>query len=131
FQGALDDTWEVSGCPMSTMGMSSGKFGTWATWESRGQVFVSRIDALENLKPERPGEEGGKNKHPAFAQSDSGQGLLAWSMGSGWQKPGQLAYQFFDRSGHPVGESILGEPMAVWNRPAVYARPDGRLGIIY
>lgn len=131
FEGVNAHGWEVKGFPMSTTVMSAGKTNTWAAWESSGEVYVSSIENPDRLNPLKPGGQGTRNKHPAFVQNAKGEGLLAWSIGSGWQKPGTLAYQFFDQSGQPVGEPALGDTIPVWSRPAVAARADRHFIIVY
>lgn len=131
FVGVNVHEWETNRCPMSTAIMASGKANTWAAWESKDQVYLSMIGNLSQIQPVNPGSGEKKNKHPALAQNDAGEVLLAWSIGAGWKKAGTLGYQLFDASGRPLGDPIVGETVPVWSRPAVAALSEGYFVVLY
>ncbi|MBT3605380.1 MAG: hypothetical protein HN521_20135, partial [Candidatus Latescibacteria bacterium] len=110
FAGLNAHAWEANSCPMSTAVMYKGDH-TWAAWETRGQVYFSRVGNLEQVHPLNPNVEGGKNKHPVLAQNNQGDVLLAWSTGSGWKKAGVVTYQLFDALGKALGEPVFGGQM--------------------
>ena len=120
--------------PMSTPApISGGTDRVLAAWETQGQVFWSAVDAA-TLQPgpaiAAPGQ-GVNRKYPALASNASGEVLLAWAEGMGWQKGGSLAWQVFDKSGAPIrGRSGL-RGVPAWDLPAAFARADGSFAILY
>lgn len=131
FEGINAHGWEVNSCPMSTSMISEGKVNTWAAWETKGLVYFAALGNLKDVQPLKPVEEGNKNKHPALAQNDAGEVLLAWSTGSGWNKAGTLTYQLFDGAGKPLGVPVVGEQMPVWSKPTVVANLRGDFVVLY
>jgi hypothetical protein len=53
---------------------------------------------------------GKSRKHPAIAVSTSGDTLIAWAEGTGWQRSGDLAGQVFDKSGKATAVDPLCVP---------------------
>src|SRR6185437_11198768 len=61
-----------------------------------------------------PGAAGNR-KYPSIAGNAQGETLLAWTEGMGWKKGGGLAWQVFDRSGHPIGSEARVPGVPVWS----------------
>ena len=104
-----------------------------AAWETRGQVYFSRIDPRTHRAGPPIAPEGGvgDRKHPAVAGNARGETILVWTEGTGWQKGGSLAWQVFDRDGRPGGMSgRIKDGVPVWGLATVVARPDGGFAII-
>lgn len=134
FDGASISPWRAETCPMSSASMTDTDLGVLAAWETKGEVFFSRIDPRTHRASPPVAPPGGKGnrKHPAVAGNARGDVILAWVEDTGWQKGGALAFQVFDRSGHPSG--ISGQIKAgvpVWGLGAVVAQPDGAFAIIH
>src|SRR5688500_12632505 len=95
--------------------------GVAAAWETDGQVFFGDIDLNVGAIPRpvaAPGEEKGR-KHPTLAVDGLGKTLMAWTEGTGWQRGGDLVWQFFDREGRPTDEKgRIVDGIPVWSFPA-------------
>src|SRR5206468_12229341 len=119
--------WSVGTCPMSSFSMAEGSPGVLAAWETAGQVYYARIDpATGKPSPPRaaPGAGTGR-KHPAVAANARGETSLAWTEGMGWDRGGSVAWQVFDRDGHPTAESGRAAGVPTWSLVAVFTRADG------
>jgi hypothetical protein len=118
---------------MSSAALTESEPGVLAAWETRGQVYSSRIDPRTHHAgpPFSPPGGRGDRKHPAVAGNARGETILVWTEGTGWQKGGSLAWQVFDRSGRPIGaEGRIERGVPVWSLATVVARPDGGFTII-
>lgn len=134
FDGVSISPWRAEVCPMSSASMADTDRGMLAAWETRGEVFFTRIDPRTHRAspPIAPPGGRGNRKHPAVAGNARGDVILVWAEDTGWQKGGALVYQVFDRAGHPSG--IAGRIKAgvpVWGLAAVVAQPDGAFAIIH
>jgi hypothetical protein len=134
FRGGPLDAWRAEVCPMSSATLAESESGVLAAWETRGQVYFSRVNPRTHRPgpPSSPAGGRGNRKHPAVAGNARGETILVWTEGTGWQKGGSLAWQLFDRSGHPVGpEGRMEDGIPVWSLAPVVARPDGGFVIIH
>lgn len=134
FGGTRLHRWKLNACPMSSECFAESSTGVLAAWETRDQVYYTVIDA-HTLRAgpiiSAPGATPDR-KHPAIAGNARGETLLVWTEGTGWQKGGSLAWQLFDRSGHPMAEKgRLEGAVPVWGLATTVARPDGGFVIIY
>jgi hypothetical protein len=122
------DPWRIGICPMSSVSLTEVGRDVVAAWETDGQVKFSRIDpAGKSLLPpiSPPGPAKGR-KHPAVAANASGEVILAWAEGTGWQKGGTLAWQVFDPAGRPTEKKgVVEGGVPVWGLATVAATPDG------
>jgi hypothetical protein len=126
--------WHVSTCPMSTFALGTARDGLFGMWETGGQIYSA------NLNPDKGGEvsavrvagANNKCKHPAFAVGgkSSGQMLMTWTEGTGWEKGGTLAWEFLDEHGVTTisGNS---EGVPVWGSVAAVAEQDGSFTLLY
>ncbi len=133
FRGTSIHPWRAEICPMSSATLADSEPGVLAAWETRGQVYFSRIDPGTHRAgpPISPPGGRGDRKHPAVAGNARGETILVWTEGTGWQKGGSLAWQVFDRSGRPTALSgIMKDAIPVWSLATVVARPDGGFTII-
>jgi hypothetical protein len=126
--------WRTGICPMSSESLCDTDQGVLAAWETDGQVFFARIDpeTMAVSSPTAPPGPGKGRKHPAVAASPTGEVILVWTEGTGWQKGGSLAWQLFDRSGKPKGKQERVEGgVPIWGLATVVARPEGGFLVIY
>jgi hypothetical protein len=125
--------WRVTTCPMSSETLVESGSAVLAAWETKGQVFFSRIDSA-TLKPSPPSSPPGtgNRKHPAVAANAQRETILVWTEDTGWQRGGSLAWRIFDglgRATRTMGRIDSGVP--VWGLATVVARPDGGFTIIH
>ncbi|MBI3471737.1 MAG: hypothetical protein HY013_10300 [Candidatus Solibacter usitatus] len=133
FRGSLAHRWEINACPMSSMALAQGRSGVIAGWETDGQIYFSgatRGGGLGEQPRAVPGAGAGR-KHPSIAVNGKGETIVVWTEGTGWQRGGSLAWQFYDSKGEPVEErgNLPGVP--VWSFAAVFAKSDGEFVILY
>jgi hypothetical protein len=131
FAGTPLDQWRIDMCPMSSEAFGEGPDALFAAWDTRGQIFFTRIVPGALAPTAAPGLAAGR-KHPALAVNKRGEMILVWTEGTGWNRGGALAWQVYDKDGKPTAEagSRLGA-IAVWGLPAVIAEPDGRFTILH
>src|ERR671937_876594 len=69
FSGAEIDKCNVGMCVMSTQAFAEGAAGTWTAWETKGQVFMGRIDPTTVQLARVVGAPGDPRtrKHPSLA----------------------------------------------------------------
>jgi hypothetical protein len=133
FSGAEIDKWNVGMCVMSTQAFAEGAAGTWTAWETKGQVFMGRIDPTTVQLARVVGAPGDDRtrKHPSLAVNERGDVLLAWTEGTTWNKGGAAAWQVFDADGRAQGEPRRADGVPVWGLVAAYAMPNEGFGIVY
>jgi hypothetical protein len=133
FKGVDLHPWKIETCPMSSAAFAEGPAGVLAAWETRGQVFYTRIDRAtgkgSGIIP-APGRAQGR-KHPVVATNAKGETILAWTEGMGWNRGGSLAWQIFSQSGKPTRDKGQAEGVPTWSLVAVFARPGGGFTILY
>ncbi len=130
FEGRLLHKWDINACPMSSMDFAENGKMVVGAWETGGQVYWARLDSGTGEPLAAPGEGKGR-KHPRLAINPSGEMLLVWTEGTGWQKGGSLAYQLYDRGGQPTTERKQLPGIPVWSFAAPFARPGGRFSLVY
>jgi hypothetical protein len=131
FQGSMVHPWEINACPMSSMSFAESGGTTLAAWETGGQVFYGKVFGGTISKPIAAPGEGKWRKHPRLTTNVSGETLLLWTEGTGWQRSGSLAWQLFDRAGNPMGARGSAHGVPTWSFGAVTANPDGTFVILY
>ncbi|HVX13005.1 MAG TPA: hypothetical protein VHC22_17610 [Pirellulales bacterium] len=135
FSTSLVDRWEADTCVMSTAALAAGSDsadGPLAAWETQGQVYFGRVhDGRISHPTPAPGLTGGR-KHPTVAVNKSGQIVLAWTEGMGWERGGMVAWQIFDADQRPIaGAAGRAAGVPVWSLVAAFARPDGQFVVVY
>jgi hypothetical protein len=133
FASAKLQEWNIGACPMSSFSLDASPSGVRAAWETDGQVQWLRLDPAAGTQSNivaAPGSATGR-KHPVIATNESGETMLAWTEGTGWNKGGGLAWQVFDREGRPVGTQGRVPGIPTWSLAAVAALPDGQFVIVY
>ena len=132
FKPVLSDAWPVGQCPMSSAAFAASANGTFAAWESKGQVFGSFAPANSwTFNPATALAPLRRSKHPALAFNRQGGALVAWADGTGWQKGGTVSWRAVDAAGRPVGEATTVAGLPVWSYPAVFAKPDGGFVVVF
>ena len=135
FKGQKLQEWKLNACPMSSASFVESPIGAGvlATWETKGQVYFSFIDpATLRVSPpiSAPGMDP-ERKHSVLATNASGETILIWTEGIGWQKGGSVHWQVYDKNGRPTAEKGRGDGVPVWSLVAAFARPDGGFTVVY
>jgi RNA polymerase sigma factor (sigma-70 family) len=133
FVGEDVHPWKVNTCPMSSEAFAQGPGVVVAAWDTKGQVYFSRIDPKTGKRSApvaAPGAGHGR-KHPSVAVNGKGEILLAWTEGMGWERGGSVAWQVYDRDGKPTAERGRAAGVPVWSLVAAFVRPEGRFVIVY
>ncbi|HLV79919.1 MAG TPA: sialidase family protein [Chthonomonadaceae bacterium] len=125
------DPWRADTCPMSTYTLSEGKDGILAAWETRDRVYTTAIHPADLTFSKPTPVSGTSQKHPFLVSNTSGQSLLIWVEGSGWQRGGALAWQVLDRKQACLASGRRENGIPVWGLATAYARPDGGFVIVY
>ena len=112
-------------CLMSSYSVVKTPAGYAYGVENNGEVRLIRDDA-RGQSVRRPGE----GKYPALAINAAGQVLVAWAVGTGWNKGGTIAWEVRKVDGQ-VGEQGDAKGLPVWSYPAAVALPDGNFVIVY
>lgn len=120
FQHRNVGPWAINACPMSSASVVAAGSKTRAAWEAEGKVYTSLLD--ETSAALAVSED--KARHPALAVNSLGETLVTWSVGTGWQKGGQLAWMVLDSSGKPTGKRGIKPGVPVWGCTAAYAEGD-------
>ncbi|HUS07663.1 MAG TPA: hypothetical protein VMZ52_15260 [Bryobacteraceae bacterium] len=131
FQGSLLHKWNINACPMSSMDFAENTDTVVGAWETGGQVYWARLGSDGPGQPVAAPGEGKGRKHPRVAVNQSGEVLLAWTEGTGWQRGGSLAWQVFDGTGRPTSEAKQLPGIPAWSFAAVLPKPDNTFSIIY
>lgn len=121
------DRWEITQCPMSSMSITGGMNGVTMAWEREGQIYLGRWDeAKEAIREIRalPGAPAGR-KHPSLGADRTGDLLVAWTEGTGWNRGGEIAWQRFDGSLRPKGEPGRVSGLPVWSFVSVVPKASG------
>jgi hypothetical protein len=112
--------WAISACPMSSASVIAAGSQTRAAWEADGKVFTALLDATSDALA----VSDNKARHPALAINARGETLVTWSVGTGWQKGGQLAWLVLDATGKPTANRGTKPGIPVWGFTAAYAEGD-------
>lgn len=125
--------WKIDHCPMSTEAFAEGKGMVVGAWDTDGQVYFTRIDqgTAKLSQPVAAPGKANKRKHPALAVNASGETLLVWTEGMGWNKGGSLAWCVYDKNGQPTKEQGQVNGVPVWSLVTAVALPDGSFRIFY
>jgi hypothetical protein len=120
FQHRNVGPWAISACPMSSASVIAEGTQTRAAWEAEGKVYTSLLDATS----EALAVSEDKSRHPALAVNAHGETLVTWSIGTGWEKGGQIAWVVLDPTGEPTTERGVKEGVPVWGFSAAYAEGE-------
>jgi len=130
FQVMNSDPWTIGTCPMSSAALSQSGDGVLASWETAGQVRFAKIMGEKVVSTAAP-QGTGKRKHPVIAANKSGETLLVWTDGTGWERGGAVVWQIFDKEGKAVGEQRRKDGVPVWSFAGAYATGNGSFVVVY
>jgi hypothetical protein len=118
---------------MSSEALVEGPSGVIAAWETEGQVRYARLAPATRQPGTAVTPPGGSGrKHPTLAVNASGEVLLAWTEGTGWNRGGALAWQLYDSQGRPLPQKGRVEGgIPVWGLPSAVGRRDGGFTLVH
>ncbi len=105
--------WTGNTCPMSSAAM----LGSRLAWETDGKIFT----ALAGREP----LDLGKGKHPSLAVNASGETLIVWTVGTGWNRGGTLEWLILSADGKPTELRGKGTGIPVWGFACAFADAAG------
>ncbi len=122
FTHATLHPWSVSMCPMSSATLLPTTKGVRAAWETSGKIFSTLLTS-----PTTPPAaiSADKAKHPSLAVNSRGETLVAWVIGTGWAKGGELEWTILDAAGQPTAQRGKSGGVPAWSYVAAYAEPSG------
>ena len=119
--------WSTMMCPMSSASLLASAQGVRAAWETDGKIFSTLLTAASQAPTEIA---TGKAKHPAMAVNARGETLVAWDIGTGWNRGGELEWTILDAAGKPTAQRGSAGGVPVWSHTAAYAEPGGDFVIL-
>ena len=121
-------------CVMSTSALLvTPKGAVIGAWQTGGQVYWSPLENKKSLlNATAPSGPATGRKHPTLAVNATGQVLIAWTEGTGWNKGGSVDWQVYESSGQPVRNGAgHAAGLPAWDTPTAFARPDGSFVLLY
>jgi hypothetical protein len=127
FSPAMLHPWSIATCPMSSAALISSQKSTRAAWESDGMIY----SALLAEKPQPLALSRSKARHPSLAVNNRGETLVAWSVGTGWQRGGKAEWTILDTTGRPSEIQDKAVEVPVWSHTAAFATAAGDFVILH
>ncbi|GDY24022.1 hypothetical protein LBMAG56_53690 [Verrucomicrobiota bacterium] len=130
FTVGVVDPWSVKQCPMSSATLTGGPGGVLIGWETAGEVSFGLATPSATVSDRKKLSDTRGAKHPVLVTQPTGETLAVWTLGTGWQRGGRLAWQVFDKAGQPTADQGKSDGVPVWGLPAAFAR-NGTFTILY
>lgn len=112
---------------MSSIAMIASGKDMCAAWETEGKIYSSLLGA--QFAPQAVSLD--KARHPSLAANAYGETLIAWSVGTGWQRGGDLAWVVLNAAGKPAAERGTAPGVAVWSHTSAYPERDHDFVILH
>lgn len=120
FKGKVTGKWRAQQCPMSSQSIAVGKNGFLMAWESDGKIYFSNKEGSSMAVPGR-----GAKKHPVIVENKSGNMLVVWTEGTGWNKGGSLCWQVVSSGGMPKSRvEKISNGVKVWSVVSAFVDGD-------
>ncbi|MES1258497.1 MAG: sialidase family protein [Acidobacteriota bacterium] len=133
FTGANVSHWNIGACVMSSEAFASAPNGILAAWETEKQTWFGVIQpgtSKISAPLAAPGVPANR-KYPTLAANSRGDALFAWTETMAWKKGGRVAWQVYDKDGHPETVSGKADGVPAWSVIASFAKPDGSFVVVY
>ncbi len=132
------DVWNLGTCPMSSASILPLPSGFALAWETKQEIRWTLVPSAKAGPGmiHTLGDKSDGAKFPSLAADSSGNVLIAWTQGMGWNKGGRLKWQLFDAKGKPLdpadpATSGGADGVPVWSLVAAVAKPGGGFMILY
>lgn len=124
--------WQIGACVMSTAAMARSENHILSAWEAPSGIQWAAVNPkTQHMTEPTPAPKGaGVQKHPAIAANDKGHVMVAWTEGTGWQKGGDVVAKVYNEAGVPLSD-FRADNLPAWDKPAVFATPDGSFTLVY
>jgi hypothetical protein len=117
---------------MSTPAFARTARGVAAGWETEGRVVFATVRAAgEVVDKSVPALKGSGRKMPVITTNHKGDVLRAWTEGMAWKRGGDAAWETYDETGAPTGDSWRMEGIPPDGAVAAFARPDGTFVVMW
>jgi hypothetical protein len=133
FTGTDVSHWNIGACVMSSESFSQASNGILAAWETEKQTYFGIVQpgtSKISTPIAAPGVPRNR-KYPVVAANAHGETLFAWTEGTAWKKGGSVAWQVYDKDGHPAQTKGTAEGVPVWDVIAAFAKPDGNFVVVF
>jgi hypothetical protein len=127
FNSRMVHPWPIAACPMSSATIAPGGPVPRAAWETNSVIYT----ALLTEKSEPLAVSSGQARHPAVAVNARGETLVSWSIGTGWQRGGELGWTILDSSGKLSGQRGKSPGVPVWSHTATFALANGDFVVLH
>lgn len=119
--------WPIAACPMSSAALIAGPKTARAAWETNATIYTATLDEAADPLALSKSEA----RHPALAVNARGETLVAWSLGTGWQRGGELAWVILDAAGKLTDRRGAAPDVPVWSHTAVFANAAGDFVVLH
>ena len=110
--------WPINACPMTGVSLGGVKNGLLMAWETKGQVFYSRLNSAKTLLPPTEIRATTQGKWPLALADPDGRVLVSWKNDS------TLFWQLHDSTDKPIG-NVQSKPSPNSNRHAGVVTIEG------
>jgi len=123
------DKWELRACPGSSYSFAEGGSSTFVSLSNKGEIYL-KIEGVDGLFS--PPDRKLKRRASVMAGNKKGEVLVAWGEGENFNKPHNLNWQLYDKSGNTIGKvGHQPDAFARWGNAAIYTEPNGNFVILY
>lgn len=120
------EPWKIASCPMSSASLARVSDRLLGAWETEGRIRMGWVQPAAEFQT----VASKKAKHPVLIAAPSGNLVVCWIEGSGWNQGGTLHWQKFGRDLQPLGEIQSGGATPVWGKATGYAETNGTFVIL-
>jgi hypothetical protein len=133
FATSVVDPWKIGMCAMSTSALASCGPTMVGAWETQRHIrFFVASDDRPLKGPISVDFLPTNERLPSVAVNQKGEFIVVWTVGTGWNKGGSVAWKVFDKEAVEIkAQAGHADGLPVWSMPAAIARSDGTFAILY
>ncbi|MBI4663944.1 MAG: exo-alpha-sialidase [Verrucomicrobia bacterium] len=129
FRPSALDHWELRACPGSLYSFATSGGSTFVSWHNQDDIYFAAAGSRNFL---RPPDKTMKRRAAILGGNAKGEVLIAWSEGADFNKPHDLRWQLYDKTGQPIGNvGVKADAFERWGNPAIYADANGDFVILF
>ncbi|GEM_PF-2637958 len=123
------DHWELRACPGSIYSFADSESSTFVSLRSKDEIYL-KIEGKDGMFS--PPDRKLKRRAAVMASNKKGEVLITWGEGENFNKPHDLKWQLYDKSGQTIGRvGMAKDAFARWGNAAIYAEPNGDFVVLY